>query len=310
MRVILITGSIAAIPVLQWLQKQQFLCGVAAQEILANSHPGIEKWIKQLSPEFLTISKAAISKELSQWIEKCNPDLVFVYGLSWILPKQLFELSKFGFFNIHFSLLPAYKGPAPLFWQLKKGEKTTGISIHEMTEKPDSGKVVIQMPVDILPGENFGLLTIRLAQLSVQVISEFFGQHAYETPVAPIASCKELSTYQRRPESKDLLIDWKTMQAEDIENMVNAANPVYNGATCFYKDQELRLIEVNTMVLNEREENAPHGSIMRADEKEGIVIKCVNDSHLQIKIVGTAAGILSWQKCLHFSGIEKGQVFT
>ena len=142
MRIGLLTGSIAAIPSIQSLQQQQILCGIAAQDVLVAGNPSIEKWLQQQSPEFIVITQSSLNEGLKQWLEKCKPDIVIVYGFSWVLPQQLFSLSQFGFFNIHFSLLPAYKGPVPLFWQLKNSEKTTGISIHQMTEKLDAGKVV------------------------------------------------------------------------------------------------------------------------------------------------------------------------
>lgn len=310
MRVVLVTGSIAAMPVLQWLQQQQLLCGVAVQDLLTIANPTLEKWIQQQSQEFIVVNQASITNGLMQWLEICKPDIVFVYGFSWILPQQLFEASKFGFFNIHFSLLPAYKGPAPLFWQLKNGEKTTGISIHQMTEKPDAGKVVFQMPIDILPGETLGLLTMRLAQLSVHAISQFFQQNCFENTAAAVSDSTLRSTYQHRPEAKDLLIDWKTMDAVTIENLVNASNPVYSGALCFFRGQELRLIEVDTIETNKDEKESQAGLIIRADEKKGPVIQCTDDSYLQIKIAGTAAGLHSGEKWVKFSGIVKGELLT
>ncbi|MDE3145315.1 MAG: hypothetical protein KGL19_14255 [Bacteroidota bacterium] len=308
MRVILITGSIAAMPVLKWLQQQQLLCGVAMQDVLATANPALVQWVKQQSPASIVINRAFITNGLAQWLQTCKPDIVLVYGFSWILPPQILLLSRLGFFNIHFSLLPAYKGPAPVFWQLKNGEKTTGISIHQMTEKPDAGKTVFQMSVDILPGETLGLLTMRLAQLSVHAISHFFEQNCFKDAATAVSDSTVSSSYQHRPEIKDLLVEWKTMNAFTIENLVNAANPLYSGAICFFRGQELRLLEVSTAKMNTDEKHPQAGLLIKADGNKAVVIQCIDSSYLKIKIAGTAAGIYSAEKWIQFSDITEGEL--
>lgn len=103
-----------------------------------------------------------------------EPDVILVACFPYILPRNLLELPRLGCFNLHPSLLPAYRGPAPLFWQLRCGEERTGVTLHRMTEQVDAGDIVAQAAVALPNGltgpEADALLAGRGARLVLETL--------------------------------------------------------------------------------------------------------------------------------------------
>lgn len=300
MRLVLVTGSITSTSIIQWLLEQQLLSGVIIQNDLHNVHPQMQGWLNAQGIATLVVEKQDMQLSLQNWLNSIKADLVMVFGFSWILPQQLFEYALYGFYNIHFSLLPAYKGPAPLFWQLKNGEKQTGLSIHRMSNKPDAGLVVLQVPIPIMEGEYMGFLHLRLALLTVSVLPHFFEQKVFLME-QPVIKAETQSSYQSRPTPADLRINWQTMDAKTIVSLVQAANPVYGGAVCVFREQELRLVEVKRVGLHNKltEPEKKDGLILIAEDGVGIKVLCCCGECIAVNVVTTMAGTMSarlWQQ--------------
>lgn len=96
-------------------------------------------------------------------LARLRPDVIVVACLPFVLPTTLLELPPLGGLNLHPSLLPAYRGPAPLFWQLRMGEPSTGVTVHRMTGRVDGGAIVAQQTVDLPDGIGYGAATRQLA---------------------------------------------------------------------------------------------------------------------------------------------------
>jgi methionyl-tRNA formyltransferase len=299
MRIVLVTGSITSTSLIQWLLEQQLLVGVIIQNDLQNAHPQLQVWLKAQGVAAVVVEQHNLKDGLQNWFTNVKADLALVFGFSWILPQQLFDCASYGFYNIHFSLLPAYRGPAPLFWQLKNGEKQTGISIHRMSNKPDAGPVVLQLPIPIMEGEYMGFLHVRLSILTVGVVQLFIEQQAFLVD-KQIIEVEASSSYQSRPTPADLRINWLTMDAKTIEHLVQASNPLYGGALCIFREQELRLVEVKRVGLynNLTRLDKKEGLILKADDGVGIYVLCCCGEGLEIKVVNNITGTMSaglWQ---------------
>lgn len=293
-RLILVTGSQTSITLIQWLFHHQFLGGVIIQNDLSIVDPQLTIWLNSNGINTLVIKQEEIEQGFTDFLTNHKADLVLVFGFSWIIPQQLFKYVPFGFYNIHFSLLPAYKGPAPLFWQLKNGENQTGISIHRMSNRPDAGPVVLQVPIPIMEEEFMGFLHMRLSILTVNVVQIFLEQKAYLTEI-PAPQLADIKSYQSRPTPEDLRINWQTMDAKSILALVKATNPVYGGAICMFREQVLRLVEVKQVRLNNnltRIENIV-GVISSVEVPAGIFVLCCCGESLEIKIVNTLSGTMS-----------------
>lgn len=243
-----------------------------------------------------------LSTSLKSLIEAIDADLVVVFGFPYLIPEHLLSMPAKGFINIHFSKLPAYRGPSPMFWQIRNGEKTTGISIHKMDGGWDSGAVLRMLEVPIFPGETTGLCTARLAQLSVGLLKQLLddGLNAENTDHTTEES------YFPRPNIADMCIDWTSQSASEIAHLVNACNPL-GGAVTSLNQKVIQILEVSPADLPERTK-ASAGSIIHASTQHGLFVVCADGNALRINVVKMKEGIMSGAKMVAL-GIKEGMQF-
>ncbi len=152
-----------------------------------------------------------------------NPDIIVVAAFGQILSKEILELPKYGCINVHASLLPKYRGAAPIQWSIIDGEEKTGVTIMQMNEGLDTGDILTQREVPILSTETGGSLFDKLAEtgasLCVETISEI--EKGNVKPVKQDDSC---SSYAKMLKKELGQIDFSE-SAENIERLVRALNP-------------------------------------------------------------------------------------
>jgi methionyl-tRNA formyltransferase len=167
---------------------------------------------------------------LEKEIAALSPDLVFSFYYRKMLPASLLKAGRLGAFNMHGSLLPKFRGRAPLNWAILKGETETGVTLHAMTEKPDAGGIVDRQAVSIGPDETavevFGKMTDAAQTVLKRNIKNLV---AGKAPLHP-NNLSEGSYYGRRT-PEDGRIDWSKSAAE-IHNLVRAVAPPFPGAFC------------------------------------------------------------------------------
>ncbi len=105
-------------------------------------------------------------------IDARNPDLILVAAFGQILKPRLLEIPRLGCVNLHPSLLPAYRGPNPFYWVLRQGERTTGVTFHRIDAGIDTGPILVQRELEILPGERERSLERRATELAVALLPE------------------------------------------------------------------------------------------------------------------------------------------
>jgi methionyl-tRNA formyltransferase len=166
--------------------------------------------------------------ELRERIEAIAPDFIFSFYYRHLLPVGILALAKRGAYNMHGSLLPKYRGRAPVNWAVLHGEDETGATLHEMTVKPDAGQIVEQTAVPILPDDTahevFGKLTVAAEQTLWRALPSIL-----DGTVAAKPNELEKGSYfsGRRPE--DGRIDW-SQPAQTVYNLHRAVAPPYPGA--------------------------------------------------------------------------------
>ena len=145
-----------------------------------------------------------------------NPDLVVVAAFGQILPGEILERPKFGCINVHPSLLPKYRGAAPLNWTLIRGEKTTGVTIMMMDEGVDTGDILLQEETPVAEGETCDCLHDRLARMGASLLLETIRQIEQGTATRRPQDHQQ-ATYAPRLKKEDGLIDW----GKDTVDIVN-----------------------------------------------------------------------------------------
>jgi len=186
--------------------------------------------------------------------------VVAAYGL--ILPREALSLPRSGCLNIHASLLPRWRGAAPIQRALLAGDRETGISIMQMDEGLDTGPVLLRAAIPISPDETAGTLHDRLAALGARLIV-----HALTQPRQPEPQDASRATYAAKIDKREARIDWRE-PATTNERKVRAFDPVPGASTTLRKTplKVWRAIEVPTAT-------GEPGTVIRADAG-GIVVAC------------------------------------
>jgi len=181
-----------------------------------------------------------------------NFDLVITIGYGVLLPDYILVQPKHGFINLHFSLLPKFRGAAPAQRAIIQGLTETGITIFQLDEGMDTGPIYLQRKHSINPNTTAGDLLNELAQLGPSVIGETL--HAIENGIKPVPQDHSLATSAAKLTKSEAQIDW----SENAENIVNkilgfAPNP---GATAKFRGEVLRITKAHLS-----EQSLPVGSI-------------------------------------------------
>lgn len=166
--------------------------------------------------------------EIIAQIQACQPDYIFSFYYRHMLGKELLAIPTRGAYNMHGSLLPKYRGRAPVNWAVLMGEAQTGVSLHQMVEKPDAGAIVAQQAVPILPNdishEVFHKVTCAAEICLNQILPELLGGKARHVPLDLRAG-----NYCGRRTPEDGRIPWDKSTWQ-IHNLIRAVAPPYPGA--------------------------------------------------------------------------------
>ena len=183
----------------------------------------------------------ARSPELHEWLRAKAPDVAVVVAYGKILPGSLLEIPPRGFVNVHFSLLPAYRGAAPVQRALMDGVSETGVSIMVLTEGMDEGPVLATAETAVGEDETGGQVGERLARMGADLLVPTL--HAYlQGALEPHEQDHPRATYANKVTGNDARIDWSRPRAE-IRNLVRALNPE-PGAWTTFKGQRMKVHKV------------------------------------------------------------------
>jgi methionyl-tRNA formyltransferase len=152
-----------------------------------------------------------------------DPDAIVVAAYGQILPKDILSMPRFGCINIHASLLPSYRGAAPVNWAIIRGEKETGVTIMRMDEGMDTGAILMKESIPIDPGDTAGSLTGKLSALGARLITSAMELIA-EGKLVPVPQDSSRATLAPLLRKEDGVIDWN-LPAWEIHNRVRGLTP-------------------------------------------------------------------------------------
>lgn len=161
--------------------------------------------------------------EFIDLLRKINPEVIVVAAFGQLLPKEILQLPPFGCINIHASLLPAYRGAAPINWAIIRGEPETGNTIMQMDEGMDTGPILIQERIPIDPRDTAGTLTEKLSLSGAKLITAALPLLA-SGKLQPRTQDRTRATVAPLLRKVDGRIDWK-LSAIDIHNRVRGLSP-------------------------------------------------------------------------------------
>ena len=229
-----------AVPILKSLYQNGYPISIVYTQPAQKSKRGqrvnkspIQGISETLNIEFRTPTSLKNNREEYEYLKKLNPDIAIVVAYGQIIPKEILNLTKKGFINIHASLLPKWRGAAPIQRSIMNLDKQTGISIMKIDEKLDTGPVCNFYKLNIMNNDNAEIISDKLSALAAEKILDNIDE-ILENKLEFKEQAHEEATYAYKIEKSEGKIDWNN-SAESIIGKINGLYPnpgawfIYNG---------------------------------------------------------------------------------
>lgn len=271
-----------------------------------------ENGLKVLQPE-----KVKNNEEFMNEIKAMNPELIVVVAYGKILPQEFLDIPRYGCVNVHGSLLPKYRGAAPIQWAVLNGDHTTGITTMFMDAGMDTGDMILRVETPIDYEETTGQLWARMAKLGANLLIETMNRISSVTDNKFIENVSQLKSeigarkqgddYTMAPMlSKDMaLIDW-SKSANEIHNLVRGLDPIM-GAYTYINGKKLKIWKTYTRITSEKYAMTP-GEILDITP-DGILVQTGEKTILIQEVQAENSKRMSVRDYLNGNQIEKHQVF-
>lgn len=253
-------------------------------------------------------------------IRALAPDVICVVAYGKILPKEILEIPKLGCINVHGSLLPKYRGAAPIQWAVLNGDKTTGITTMYMNEGMDTGDMILKEEVEIGPEETTGDLWQKLSKIGGEILVKTL--KLIEEGKAPMEKQTEEATLAPMLNKEMALIDWENSDANKIHNLIRGLNPIM-GAYSYIDGKKIKFWKSKVLTKEEffsyktefeeyeaKFNNLVPGTILIADDKDGLYIKANGGVLKILEIQGENAKRMPTADFLRGNHLIAGMIFS
>ena len=203
----------------QAIQRREQPHGKRSALPLVSQHPSIiELAWKQNIPvwEVSRLFDAIAYETLAAY----EPDVLCVACFSQRIPRSILDLPRLGCLNVHPSLLPAHRGPVPLFWTFHNGEAITGVTIHYLAETMDTGDILAQQTIFVLEGIDYDQLEMQCATIGGTLLTNVV-HVLYESQAIPTPQDEARSSYESFPTHDDFIVNAETWDAQHIYTFIN-----------------------------------------------------------------------------------------
>lgn len=305
MRIGLISDSESFMP-------SAYALATSGLQVYLYHQPSPDKMVNQKVQDFvrqigLSLTEETTSDLLYKWLHQTKLDLCFVMGYKTIIQTNRLATCKTPIYNIHFGSLPSFKGPSPVFWQLKNGVDKLGTAIHRLTDRLDDGPVVWMKETPNQPFYNFRTATQILSQLSAEEVLFLTEQTKKGMDVPNIDRSGYSSAYQKRPVLQDVMVDWKNMEANEICNFIRACNPWNKGAISFLNRYEVKLMDAVAIDIKaENRKSLPTSTILGSEN--ALMVQYIHNQALHINTVFYDETFIPGYQCHHY-GFLNGRLF-
>lgn len=237
-----------------------------------------KKGVMHLEPETLN------EHNFVKLLKELSADIFVVCDFGKIFPQHILQLPKIYSINLHTSILPKYRGAAPINWAIINGEKKSGLTVFRINENIDQGEIILQHKVDIHSDETSIDLKERLSKLAVDVVLKALDLIANKKAILKKQNENQVS-FAPKLKKGDGLIDWR-LSALEIHNRIRGLQP-WPGAFSYLNGKLLKLFKSEVFVLAKGTIGNKPGEIVAIDQKKGILIETGNGrllvSNLQLE---------------------------
>ena len=261
----------------------------------------VEKGLKIYQPE-----KVRKNVEFIEEMKKIKPDVICVVAYGKILPKEILEIPSKGCINVHGSLLPKYRGSAPIQWAVINGEEETGVTTMYMDIGMDTGDMILKEKIPIGENETTGELWERLSKIGAQLLVKTLEQIENGTaPRVPQGNDFTMAPMLNKEMSK---IDWETNTAKQIKDLTRGLNPIM-GTYSYINGKKVKFWRaeiVNKLPEERKIENYENGTVIYSNSKNGLYIKAKEGIIKIIEIQGENSRRMDTKEYLRGNEIIEG----
>lgn len=264
----------------------------------------LEKGIKIYQPE-----KVRNNEEFISEIKALKPDVICVVAYGKILPKEILEIPSKGCINVHGSLLPKYRGAAPIQWAVLNGDKKTGVTTMYMDVGMDTGDMILKQETQIGEDETTGELWERLSKIGGDLLVKTLKE--IENKTAPRIKQGDDFTMAPMLDKSMAKIDWENKTALEIKNLVRGLNPIM-GAYTFLNGKKIKFWKVDVakdIFADGDMEFMKNGTVIVSDKRDGIYIKTKDGILKVLEVQGENAKKMPIQDYLRGNQINEFDVF-
>lgn len=267
----------------------------------------------------ITIFQPDKIREIEENLVNLKPDLFCVVAYGKILPQDILDIPRLGSINVHGSLLPQYRGAAPIQWSVINGDKTTGITTMYMDAGMDTGDMILKQEVEIGENETTGELWSRLSTIGANLLVETVKK--IEEGTAPRTPQTGKATMAPMLKKEMARIDWQNKNMIEIKNLVRGLNPIM-GAYSMLQNKKLKIWKVDNEKLEnftqkhhefETEKNRINkiepGTIMYIDSKEGVYVKAKDGIIKLLEVQAENSRKMTIAEYLNGNQMQAGQIF-
>lgn len=261
----------------------------------------LEKNLNIYQPE-----KIKNNEEFVEELKKLQPDVICVVAYGKILPKEILDIPSKGCINLHGSLLPKYRGAAPIQWAVLNGDKVTGVTTMYMDVGMDTGDMILKEEVEIPEDETTGELWEKLSVIGAKLLVKTLKQvENGEAPRIPQGDDFSVAPMLNKEMSK---INWNEKTAREIKNLVRALNPIM-GTYSFINGKKIKFWKVDISELNEEFKKLENGTIVFSNSKDGLYIKVKDGLIKVLEIQAENSKKMSIYDFLRGNSLEVGEKF-
>jgi methionyl-tRNA formyltransferase len=241
--------------------------------------------------------------EFIQAMKEIAPDVIIVIAFGQILPKDILDIPQYGCINVHGSLLPKYRGAAPIQWAIINGEKTTGVTTMYMDVGMDTGDMILKKEMMIEEEDTAGSIHDKMAVLGAEALKETL-QNIQVGMTEREKQNDDEATYAPMLDKKMGLIDWNK-SSNAIIHLIRGLSP-WPSAYTFYKGNMLKIWTAKPYTLEESNYNI--GEIIDVIDDQGFVVKTQDGSILITEIQAQGGRRMTVEEYLRGHKIEKNTV--
>jgi methionyl-tRNA formyltransferase len=301
MRIAILCNDRLALPALDFILSSGMAVAVGMASRESETHSLVKTKCAHAHIPFDEFRKKNFKEELTAWLDRYAPDVVIVKTFPYLIPVEALMYPKYGFINFHYAPLPAWRGSNPLFWMIRKGATTGGVTVHQMNETYDAGPILLQQSIPISTDINFGIFYTQLAFLGLKLTMELV-QQLQNGSLQKKEQDHSKAEWYTHPSPSDLFINWNTMTATEISALVKACNPWNKGAATRWKGWTFGITYASVTEEAVANGEAP-GSILSIDTQHGFTIACSDGRALLAEVVYCEEGFYPGY-CLSAFGLQ------